>query len=53
MMGIAFNLIIIRVGKQRAKQAHHYGGTQNTVHSVETEVAIFTDAISMFEIGQT
>jgi hypothetical protein len=52
-MGIAFNLILIRVGQQRAKQARHCAsaGTENSegsktvVHSVETECAIFTDAI--------
>jgi hypothetical protein len=52
-MGIAFNLILIRVGQQRAKEAHHCisEGTGNSerlktvVHSVETEGAIFTDAI--------
>jgi len=44
-MGIAFNLILIRVGKQRAKQPHRCESTQKTVYSVETEGAIFTDAI--------
>ena len=40
MMGIAFNLILIRVGKQRAKQAYHEGtldARPMIVRSVETE----------------
>ena len=40
MMGIAFNLILIRVGQQRAKQAYHEGTngpSPKTVRSVETE----------------
>ena len=41
-MGIAFNLILIRVGKQRARQGYHEGTLDSnsrpkTVRSVETE----------------
>jgi len=47
MMGIAFNLILIRVGKQRAAQAYHEAtlvSVPKTVRSVETEGTLSTDA---------
>jgi len=46
MMGIAFNLILIRVGKQRARQEYHEGtldSAPKTVRSVETEGTLVTD----------